>query len=189
MTDEKTPNENIPDEEPLDTPSETAEPETLKEEAKISPLDALKKEADEFKDKYFRTLADTENMRKRLLKEKQEMTAFAKEQLISEFLTPLDHLENALKATDTASDELKHWGIGFKMILTQFKDVLSNHGVTAFESVGKPFDPHLHEAVEAEEREDVKPETVTEEFVKGYKMGTRTIRPARVKVSKAAKKE
>lgn len=147
-------------------------------------LKAARQEAAEFKDKYLRLLAESENMRKRLQKEKQEMTAYSLQQLIASFLAPLDHLENALKFTGEASDEVKHWALGFQMILTQFKDVLLENGVEPFSSKGMAFDPHLHEAVETEDSADQEPGLVLEEFIKGYKMGEKTIRPARVKVSK-----
>lgn len=148
-------------------------------------LEQLKKELAETKDKYLRTLAEAENARKRLVKEKQEMIQYALQNVIVDFLNPIDHMENALKFTQQMSDEVKHWAVGFQMILTQFKDVLSNNGVTPYTSKGKPFDPHLHEAVESVATTDFAPGTVVEENLKGYTMGERTIRPARVKVAKA----
>lgn len=151
-------------------------------------MQKLKQEAAENKDKYLRLLAESENMRKRLNKERQEMMAFAKEQLIAEFLAPIDHMENALKYAEQMSEEVKHWSLGFQMILTQFKDVLANHGIQPFTSIGMVFNPHLHEAVETEERDDMPAGKVVEEFIRGYKMGDKTIRPARVKVSKAPQK-
>lgn len=154
------------------------------EEGSAAPLEETEAK-DEYKEKYLRLLAESENMRKRLQKEKQEMTAFAQERLMSEFLQPIDHMENALKYTEQMSDEVKHWGLGFQMILTQFKDVLAMNGVHPFASKGHHFDPHFHEAVETEERHDTAPGIVIEEFTKGYKMGDKIIRPARVKVSKA----
>lgn len=148
-------------------------------------LKKSKDEAAEHKDKYLRQLAESENMRKRLQKEKHENAQYAVRRLIVEFLHPIDHMENALKYTENTSDEVKHWSLGFQMILTQFKDVLTHHGVKSYISKGKPFDPHLHEAVETEESSDVPPGIVLEEFLKGYEMGGQPIRPARVKVSKA----
>ena len=68
------------------------------------------------------------------------------------------------------------------MILVQLKQVLENNDVLPFDSKGKPFDPHLHDAIETEEVEE-NDGIVLEEFLKGYKMGSRVIRPARVKVS------
>lgn len=149
-------------------------------------LKGLQKEAIEYKDKYLRLLADAENARKRLQKERQEITRYAVENLVVDFLHPLDNLENALKFAQDMSDEVKNWAFGFQMILTQFKDVLANNGVVALESQGMQFDPHLHEAVEMVETSSYIPGTIVEESVRGYKMGDRTIRPARVKVAKAA---
>lgn len=148
-------------------------------------LDSLKKELADCKDKYLRVLAESENARKRLQKEKQETIQYAVQNVIVDFLNPIDHMENALKFAQQMSDEVKHWATGFQMILTQFKDVLSNNGVAPFASEGKPFDPHRHEAVETIETGDYAPNTVVEESLKGYVMGDKTIRPARVKVSKA----
>ena len=148
-------------------------------------LEHLKKELHEYKDKYLRTLAESENARKRLLKEKQELIQYATQNLIIDFLNPIDHMENALGFTEQANEEVKHWAIGFQMILTQFKDVLTRQGVAPFISVGKHFDPHCHEAIETVATCECPPGTVIEESLKGYKMGDRVIRPARVKVSKA----
>lgn len=144
----------------------------------------LRREANEYKDKYLRLLAEMENTRKRMQKERQEMTQYAIENVIVEFLKPLDQLENALRHADQASNEVKNWAMGFQMILTQFKDVLAQHKVAAINSKGQPFDPYSHEAVEMVETTDYPPGTVIEEYVKGYRIGERVIRPARVKVSK-----
>jgi molecular chaperone GrpE len=86
------------------------------------------------------------------------------------------------------SDEVKNCAFGFQMILTQFKDVLAQHGVIAIDSLGKHFNPHDHEAVELIESETEEPGIIIEECIKGYKMGDRTIRAARVKVTKAREK-
>ncbi len=154
-------------------------------ETTTSQVDQLSQELKEYKDKYLRQLAETENMRKRLQKEKQEMTQYAMGNILTEFLNPIDHMEIALKHTENSSDDVKHWALGFKMILTQFKDVLTTNGVSAIESVGKPFDHNVHEAIEMVETADQKPGTIVEELVKGFKLGDKVIRPARVKVAKA----
>jgi molecular chaperone GrpE len=140
----------------------------------------------DYKDKYLRLLADVENTRKRMQKERQELTKYAVENLIVEFLHPMDNLENALRFAQEMSDEVKHWALGFQMILTQFKDVLANNGVVAVDSVEAAFDPHIHEAVEIVETTNKPAGIVIEEYVRGYKMGDRTIRPARVKVTKSS---
>lgn len=147
-------------------------------------MQELEQQLNEYKDKYLRLLAEADNTRKRMQKEKQEMTRFAVENVIAEVLGPIDSLENALKFTEQLSEEMRNWTQGFQMILGQFKDVLSNHGVTSFHSEGMQFDPHLHYAIEIEETEEKPEGTIIQEFVKGYKSGDRTVRPARVKVAK-----
>jgi len=125
-----------------------------------------------------------ENTRKRLQKEKQDMMRFSIDNVIADFLLPMDNLENALKHTQGMSQETINWVRGFEMILGQFKDVLSQNGVASFASTGTAFDPHLHEAVEVEELEECTDGTILIEYTKGYKSGSRIIRPARVKVAK-----
>ncbi len=148
-------------------------------------LERLQQGAAEYKDKYLRLLAEMDNARKRMQKERQELVQQAAENIIVEFLNPIDHMENALKFTQQMSEDVKHWAIGFQMILNQFKDVLTGHGVTVFISKGTPFDPHRHEAIEMVATQDHPPDCVVEENVRGYKMGEKVIRPARVKVSKS----
>lgn len=148
-------------------------------------LASLKGELNEYKDKYLRLLADAENARKRLQRERKEIIDSAVQNAVIDLLHPLDHLENALKFAKEMSDEIKQWAFGFEMILTQFRDALASSGIVTFESMGKAFDPHLHEAVEAVETDSIPPGIIIEECARGYKMGERVIRPARVKVAKA----
>lgn len=161
-----------------------SEEEKQEESSEQQKIRQLEEELKEHKDKYLRMLAETENSRKRMQKEKQEMTRFAMENLMAEILSPIDNFENALGFTDKMSQETKNWALGFQMILTQFKDLLVSNGVEPFESVGTVFDPHKHQAVEMEETEDRPEGTIIHEFVKGYRCGERIIRPARVKVAK-----
>lgn len=145
---------------------------------------AVEEQQEDFKDKYFRLLADMENSRKRLQKEKHEMTRFAIENVLAEILLPIDTLENALGFAEQMSPETRNWATGFEMILSQFKEILGNHNVVAFHSIGESFDPHRHEAVEIEETHEHPDGTILHEFLKGYKCGERILRAARVKVAK-----
>lgn len=140
-------------------------------------------ELEEYKDKYLRLLAEMDNTRKRMQKEKQEAIRFATENALSDFLSPIDNLENALSSTEHMSDEVLKWAQGFQMIAQQFKETLSQHGITAFKSDGNTFDPNLHYAIETEETEKTPEGTILQEFIKGYKSINRTIRPAHVKVA------
>jgi molecular chaperone GrpE len=177
--------------------SETPREEIEKEEAKepehepkpvtVSDieLEQLKQEAGDYKHKYLHLLADAENTRKRLQKDRDEIIQYTIRNIILDFLHPIDHMENALKYTEDSSEEVKHWATGFQMILNQFRDVLANNGVRSFDSRGKEFDPHLHEAIEMIATTEFPPGIVVEENVRGYMAGDRTLRPARVKVAKA----
>jgi molecular chaperone GrpE len=168
----------------VDEENKIEEKKNTEESSQPEETSKVENELKECKDKYLRLLAEMENMRKRIQKEKQENARFATENVISEFLSPLDNFENALKFAEQMPGEIRNWALGFQMILNQFKEVLNTHGISAFTSEGMPFDPHKHEAVETEETETVPEGTILQEFVRGYKSGDRTIRPARVKVAK-----
>lgn len=147
-------------------------------------IESLQKNLQETQEKYLRLLAESENTRKRMQKEKQDNSRYAVDKVIVEFLQPLDSFEKALKYAESMSSDVKNWAFGFEMILSQFKQILADHGIVPFESEGKHFDPHKHEAVEVVESSEYPPGTVVHEFVKGYRSGERIVRPARVKVVK-----
>ncbi len=171
---------------PIDQlPEEELDAETEVITTETSEKELLEQQVADFRDKYLRGLAESENLRKRLQKERQELLQYAVKGVILDFLSPIDHLETALKFADQASDEVKHWAVGFQMILGQFKEAINSNGAIPFASVGTPFDPHFHEAVEMIITEEVAPGIVVEESLCGYKMGDKVIRPARVKVAKA----
>ena len=148
-----------------------------------------KGEEEDYRQKYLRLLAEIDNTRKRMQKERQEMTRFAIDNVMSEILGPIDNLENALQYTANLSSELRTWAQGFQMILGQFKEVLTNNGVTPIVAEGALFDPNLHEAIESEQTAEKPEGTILKEFVKGYRSGDRTVRPARVKVAVSPHKQ
>ena len=180
-------------------PQEGVKQEEVKQEEKREPkaitvldvdYERLEFEAADYKDKYLRILAESENARRRMQKERQEMMKFAIQDIIIDFLRPLDQFETALNFAEQMSDEVKNWAIGFEMILKQFKDVFVSHGVTSYSvKEGVHFDPHYHEAVELVETDEHEPGTVIKEILKGYSIGDRTIRPAHVKVAKVVDKK
>ncbi len=148
---------------------------------------SFQKEAEEWKDKYMRAIAEIENVRKRLTREKIEGQGFAIQNVIADFIQPFDQLEVALEHADKAPQEVKMWAIGFQMILEQFKQLFLSYDVQSIPGVGTLFDPNLHEAIEVEETLEAPEGTILQLFQKGYKIGSRTIRPARVKVAAAPK--
>lgn len=156
----------------------------LEEEVKEQEV-KLEDELQETQNKYLRALAELENTRKRMQKEKTESLTFAIENTIAEFLPIIDNFENALNFASESSEEVKNWSMGFQMILSQFKDVLHNHGIVAYHSIGNIFDPHYHEAMEIVETNDHPDGSIIEEFAKGYKSVNRIIRPAKVKITRS----
>lgn len=164
----------------------------MEEEQKISEVEEKEEvtsEEEDFKQKYLFALAEMENMRKRMQKERNEMIQLSVENAISAFLPIIDSFEKALKSSGQVSDEIKTWAFGFQMFLSQFREVLHNNGIVAFHSEGNIFDPHYHEAVETLQTDEYPEGTILEEFSKGYKSEKRIIRPSRVKVAKKLHKE
>lgn len=166
--------------EPTKEPVREPKPVTLTD----IELEQLKADCSDSRDKYLRILAESENTRKRLQKEKQELVQYAIQNVIIDFINPIDHMENALKYTENMSEEVKNWALGFQMILGQFKDILNTNGVQPMQTLGTKFDPHFHEAIEMVDSDQHAPGFIVEESLKGYKMGDKMIRPAKVKVSK-----
>ena len=149
-------------------------------------LERLAQEAAQAKDQYLRMLADVDNTRKRLAREKEEFARFAAETLVRALLPILDSLDQALVAVDRKSDAdavVK----GVHLIHRQLHGVLEKEGVRRIPTVGEPFDPHRHEAVAQVEADGVADDAIVEEVQAGYTMNGKIIRPAMVKV--AASKE
>jgi len=138
---------------------------------------------EEFKDRYMRAHAELDNTRKRFIKEKEEYAKFANEGLLSDILYVVDNFDRAIEHMSGAQ-EVKSILEGIKMIQKQFHILLEQSGVKKIESVGKRFDPALHEAVEHVETEPGKEGMVIEEIQAGYQLNERLLRPAIVKVGK-----
>ncbi len=159
-----------------------------KDESKDEKLKEAQRLADEFKDKYLRAHAELDNARKRLIKEKEEYVRFANEDLLSEILYVVDNFDRALgHMNGTQKVELILEGI--KMIQKQFHSLLEQNGVKRIESLGKKFDPAVHEAIEHIETGEKEDGMVTEEIQAGYLLNARLLRPAVVKVGKKKHRE
>ena len=128
-----------------------------------------------------RTAADFENYKKRAVKEKEDWTKFANEDLIKATLPFIDNLERAVNHAEKVIDI----GVlieGVKLTIQQLLQTLNKFGLTPFESVGRPFDPARHEAMLVVETDQHEPNQVVEEFQKGYLLNDRLLRPATVSV-------
>jgi len=151
-------------------------------------LEEKEKEAKENYDRLLRTAADFENYKKRAAREKEDWTKFANEDLIRAILPFIDNLERAVNHAQKVVDT----GVlieGVRLTLQQLLQALNKFGLSSFESVGKPFDPAIHEAMLVVETDKHEPNQVVEEFQKGYLLNDRLLRPATVSVSKPPEKE
>lgn len=141
------------------------------------------KEIAELKDKYLRTLADSENARKRIRQQSDETIRLQKEGVLREMLPIIDNLERAVAAARGGGND-KSIAEGVEMVLRSIFDFLKAHGVNPINAVGQPFDPVKHEAIEHVESSRHPPNTVVDEYHRGYLIGDRMLRPARVAVAK-----
>jgi molecular chaperone GrpE len=151
-------------------------------------LEEKEKEAKEVYDRLLRMAADFENYKKRAAKEKEDWTKFSNEDLLKAILPFIDNLQRAVNHAETVADT----GVmieGVRLTLQQILQTLNRFGLVPFESVGKIFDPAMHEAMLVVESDQHEPNRVVEEFQKGYLLNDRLLRPATVSVSKRPEEE
>jgi molecular chaperone GrpE len=146
-------------------------------------LAAKDKELNELKDKYLRVLADAENARKRIRLQSEESVRVQRENFLRDLLPSIDNLERAVEAARGGGGADQPIVAGVEMVLRSLLDFLRSHGVTQVSAVGQQFDPQLHEAVDQVHSPEHPPNTVISEFHRGYLIGDRTLRPARVTVA------
>ncbi len=143
----------------------------------------LRERVEELEDRYLRQRADFENYRKRVNRDREEYRRAASAEVVSRMLPVLDNLNRALKVLENEAPQ--EWCQGLELVQQQFADALRSLGVEEIEAMGKRFDPTLHEAVMMAPRADLPAGTVTEVFEKGYTLGGKVVKPARVVVSGA----
>ena len=155
--------------------------DTIEQEEKTELTDeVLEEDFNEFKDKYQRLLADFTNYKQREEASKADFKKYAVSNLIEKLLPVLDNFDRALKDQDPEDGLVK----GIVMTRDEMIKVLKQEGLEVIESDGSAFDPNIHQAVLAEESDEVESDHVIETFQKGYKLNDRVIRPAMVKVAK-----
>ena len=155
----------------------------LKEE-----LELYKNEAKQWREKYLTVLAELDNFRRQVDKERDRTRRVAQEKMMLAIIPVLDNLEQALHYVKNANnlDSLKK---GVEMIYSQLKHTLEELGLRCYTSVGEKFDPERHEALFIEETDDHPEGTIIKELAQGYTFKGRVIRPARVVVAKPKNKK
>jgi molecular chaperone GrpE len=146
-------------------------------------FERVKAERDQLLDRLARLQADFENARKRAERERIENREYAMGSIVEQFLPVLDNFELALKSNGTA-EQLRS---GVELIVKQMEEVLSRMQVTVVPAVGEAFDPRMHEALGAIDRDDVPDQHVVEEVRRGYRLRDRLIRPALVRLAHNSK--
>jgi molecular chaperone GrpE len=168
---------------------ELHQPEPQVEEAEVEepveevdPLAAVTRERDEYLDALQRLKAEFDNYRKRMARDQQQLAARAHERLIRELVPILDDLERALDAATTHEEAKLEEGV--RLVHRALADALAKEGLAEIETDGK-FDPHSQEALLAQPS-DQEEGSVIQVLQKGYRLGDRVLRPARVVVSAGA---
>lgn len=165
--------------------------DVVDEDPRDAELDALKAKVDELssenaglKDQMARRQAEIENYRKRLARDKEEAVQFANSKLLGDILPFLDNLDRALAAAKAGGD-VASLVQGIEMSQSQFLSTLDrNWGLKSIECVGKEFDPQMHEACMVTVDDNLENETVLEDFLKGYTLHDRVLRPSKVRIGK-----
>ena len=157
----------------------TAEPVSSITDQQPQPLE---EEMKTVQDRYLRLAAEFENYKKRAQRDQVEYTKYATERLLRELLPVLDNLQRALQHAQQSggTDGLIE---GVELTCKQFLEVLGRFGVRPIPSVGLPFDPAVHQAVATVDPQGRAPNTIVEEYEKGYYLHDRVLRPARVTVA------
>lgn len=132
-------------------------------------------------DKYLRERAEMDNFRKRQERVSGDRIRYEKRELLHKVLEVMDNLDRAMRFEESMDRESLHQGL--RMVRWQLDELLKGEGLTTVPTVGQPFDPHVHEAIEQVESAEHPDGVVVEEVRKGYMLGDEMLRPARVKVS------
>lgn len=166
--------------EATETPEEDNAPEAENTEEKAE--EKAEEKTDDGNEKYVRLMAEFQNYKKRVAKEKNDIREYATEKLVMELLPVLDNFERALAAS--AEDDPAGYAKGMELIFTQMVTELQKSGLTEVEAEGQDFDPTKHNAVMTEENEELESGKVSKVLQKGYALNDKVIRPSMVAVTK-----
>jgi molecular chaperone GrpE len=175
--------------EPVDAPPGASDPldggaaEEPPAEATVDAAAELRRERDEFHDRWLRKTAEFDNYRKRIDRERREQADQAVVGLLEDLLAVVDDFDLAL--TVEAGPEAEGYRKGVELIHAKLHDFLKKRGVTPINAVGADFDPNVHQAVMHEVSPEHREGEVIGELRKGYMLGDRLLRPAMVRVAKA----
>lgn len=176
--------------------NKTTTPKSTHAQKKLSPKklqEKLKKqdeiikkvvdERDEFKDKYLRNLAEIDNFRKRVNKEKEDFQKFMLAEFLLNLLPIFDNLERALNSKTPLNNNETSIISGVEMIHKQMIDLFKKYNVVEIEALNQPFDPNFHQALSKVEKKDLTESLVIEVYQKGFLYNNKLLRPTLAKVA------
>ena len=177
-------NENLSEAPEEDTPADVkkATEEEVTTEPELSELEKAQNEAKEMKVRYLRAVADLENYRKRITREKQDIIRSAAGCVVESLLPVLDNMKLGLKSAEN-HPEAKEVTSGFKMVDDQLKRSLCEQGLEELLPNGETFDPNLHECISHQPSSEVAEDHIIETVRAGYRLNERLLRAASVIVS------
>jgi molecular chaperone GrpE len=146
-------------------------------------VDTIRQERDDLQDRLLRTAAEFDNYRKRTDRERRELGDAVAADLMRDLIPAIDDLERALSASQDSPDPTLRAGV--ELIRKQLLEALRRRGAEPFESVGKDFDPSWHEALASEPAKGRRDGEIVAEIRPGYRIGSRLLRPALVRVAKS----
>jgi molecular chaperone GrpE len=144
----------------------------------------LQKELADMRDQHLRSLADMENHRKRLEREKSDYLKYGNEKIMRDILPVLDSIDNATDGSKGSGDGVLE---GFLLVKQQLHSILETHGLKPITALDSDFDPNFHQAVQRVEDQDCQKDEVFEEYQKGYLLHGRLLRPSMVSVKTPGK--
>ena len=161
--------------------AEEAEKEEAKEDEAQKAEEEAKKAEEAESERYMRLMAEFQNFKKRVSREKSDIHAYANEKIVGDLLPVLDNFERAL---ETEGGDIEAYAKGMQLIFEQLKKALENAGLEEIKALDETFDPNVHNAVMTESLEEKEDGTVTKVLQKGYKLKDKVIRPSMVAVNK-----
>ncbi|MGF1484313.1 MAG: nucleotide exchange factor GrpE [Opitutales bacterium] len=180
---DKTPEPSTPANEPAPADAAGADSSEL-----LQQIDNLQTQVQQEKDRYLRSVADLENFRRRVAREKDELRQYGISDFVQALLPALDNLKLGLQSVDAHAGAEGNQNLteGFRLVGQQIQAVFADHGVEELHPEGEAFDPNLHDCVAHESSETVAEDTVIRVMRTGYRLNGRLLRPASVVVSSGA---
>lgn len=155
----------------------------MEEGKPLTEVESLRQEVRDLKDKYLRTMAEMENVRRRADRERSDLIKYGMEGFFKDFLVVLDSFDKAApESQDASSDEQGKFVEGIVLVKKQLSDVVEKHGLLKVDAEGAIFDPNIHQAIQKTEEDGLTEEIVGQEFATGYLLNGRLLRPSMVSV-------